>query len=266
VAVSGIGYDEAFFESKAEEVRRSADAIVPHVVDLLHPGSVVDLGCGTGTWLAAFERHGVDDYLGVDGEWIPRARLEIPETRFVAARLDAPFRLDRTFDLAVSLEVAEHLPESAATRFVESLVRLAPCVLFSAAVPHQGGLHHVNEQWQEYWVELFGSHGYRAVDAVRPYAWSDDRLPFWYAQNTLLYGRPEVIAAVPALAAARAATTESMLSLAHPRLLSRVAADPGAHVRRATARELSLADLADAFPYVLARSVRWRARRLARRS
>ncbi len=254
-------YDASFFEAKADEVRRSAERIVALVVEWLAPRSVVDLGCGTGTWLAVFRTHGVEDLLGVDGDWVPRDRLEIPADRFLAARLDEPFRLDRTFDLAVSLEVAEHLPEHAADGFVDALTRLAPVVLFSAAVPHQGGLHHMNEQWQDYWAGRFARHGLEAVDAVRPRVWDAPDLPYWYVQNTLVYARPEAIAAHPALAAARAGTTETMLPLVHPRMLTRVAADPAAHARRPTPRELSLRELGDALPRAIARSARHRLRR-----
>ena len=131
-------YTAEFFANHQKLARRSADAIVPIVMELVGPSSVIDLGCGIGTWLAAFRRHGVDDVLGVDGEWVPLDSLEIPRECFVAARLDRRLRLDRRFDLAVSLEVAEHLPESAAKQLVASAVALAPCVLFSAAIPHQG--------------------------------------------------------------------------------------------------------------------------------
>jgi SAM-dependent methyltransferase len=255
-------YDAAFFEAKADEVRRSAETIVPLVLELVAPGSVVDLGCGTGTWLAVFAKHGVGEILGVDGDWVPRERLDIPPERFVAAQLERPFRLERRFDLAVSLEVAEHLPEHAADGFVESLTRLAPVVLFSAAVPHQGGLHHVNEQWQDYWARRFADRGYDAVDAIRPRMWDAEGIPYWYVQNMLVYATPEAIAARPGLASARAATVEAMLRLVHPRMLTRVAADPAAaHTRRVTARELSLRELADAVPRALARSARHRLRR-----
>ncbi|HTU82550.1 MAG TPA: hypothetical protein VMF61_10495, partial [Candidatus Acidoferrales bacterium] len=95
----------------------------------------------------------------------------------------------RTFDLAISLEVAEHLPESSAASFVATLTTLAPAVLFSAAVPFQGGEHHVNERWQSYWAELFERRGYTCVDCVRPRFWNDASIEFWYRQNTLVYVR-----------------------------------------------------------------------------
>jgi SAM-dependent methyltransferase len=112
--------------------------------------SVVDFGCGSGVWLAAWQRLVVDDVIGVDGEQA-RSSLKISAERFLAADLRKPIRLGRRFDLAQSLEVAEHLPPQSASVFVETLTTHAPLILFSAAVPGQGGEHHVNEQPPEYW-------------------------------------------------------------------------------------------------------------------
>jgi len=258
-------YDRDFFEEHADKVRSSAEVVVPLVMERVAPRSVVDLGCGKGTWLAVFAEHGVEDYLGVDGDWVTPDVLEIPPERFLSARLDRPVRIPGRYDLAVSLEVAEHLPESAAKRFVETLAGLAPCVLFSAAVPRQGGLHHVNEQWQDYWAGLFAQRGYEAVDAIRPRIWSTPGVSWWYKQNTLVFARPELLEAKPLLAQDRAATVPGMLSIVHPRLLDYVGADPAAHVRLPTAREFPLRELASAFPHVVSRSARWRLRRLLRR-
>jgi SAM-dependent methyltransferase len=259
-------YDEQFFGDHVDKARTSAQAIVPIVMELVAPTSVIDLGCGPGAWLATFAELGVGDYRGVDGEWVAPELLQIPPERFIAARLDRPFALDRRFDLAVSLEVAEHLPEASAKDFVGSLSALAPCILFSAAIPHQGGLNHLNEQWPEYWVELFAGRGYAVVDAIRPRVWTPPGIAFWYRQNTFIFARPEVLAARPLLAAARESTNESMLSLVHPSLLTHVAEEPSRHVRRRPPREYSLRELALAAPHVAARSVRWWTGKLLRRS
>lgn len=238
---------------------------MPFVMELVGPASVIDLGCGLGTWLATFARQGVGDYLGVDGDWVPPHLLEIPQEHFVAARLDRPFACDRRFDLAVSLEVAEHLPEPAASRFVETLSRLAPCVLFSAAIPDQRGQHHVNEQWPEYWANLFAGHDYVVIDAIRPRVWSSPGVAWWYQQNTFLYARPEVLAARPSLASERGRTVESMLSVVHPQVLANVAAERDRNIGRRTAQEHSLGDLVYALPPVVARSLRWRLGRVRHR-
>jgi SAM-dependent methyltransferase len=180
-------YDAAFFDDLAAGVAASAAVIVPIVFDLLHPSSVLDVGCGRGTWLRAFVERGVDDIVGVDGPHVPRADLDIPAPAFVAHDLSAPLSLGRSFDLVVSLEVAEHLDVTLADAFVASLAAHGRAVLFSAAIPFQGGAGHVNEAWPSAWAARFAAHGLVPVDVVRPAVWEDDSVAFWYAQNTLLY-------------------------------------------------------------------------------
>jgi SAM-dependent methyltransferase len=178
-------YNAEFFQSLRDGIRRSASVVVPLLIDICRPQSVVDIGCGTGHWLAAFRERGVADVLGVDGPWVPRAQREIPEDLFLEHDLARPFSLDRSFDLALCLEAAEHLPPEAALPLVESLTRIAPIVAFSAAIPHQGGDGHVNEQWPSYWAKLFASCGYDCVDSLRQRLWADDAVEFWYRQNML---------------------------------------------------------------------------------
>lgn len=209
-------YDEQFFHDRSGS-RRSADVVVPQILDLIEPRSVVDVGCGTGTWLAAFLEQGVEDVLGIDGDYVPLDKLEIPQDRFVEANLEQPLELGRRFDLAVSLEVGEHLPETAAAAFVDSLVRLSNLVLFSAAIPDQYGTHHINEQWQDWWADRFEHHGYVAVDALRPRLWRDDRVEWWYIQNTLLYVDPVELERRPRLEELHARTARDQLALVHPR-------------------------------------------------
>lgn len=160
--------------------------VVPLIMDLVAPESVIDVGCGLGTWLAVFEEAGVTDVLGVDGDYVPRSELSISQEKFVAADLTRPFGLSRKFDLVVSLEVAEHLPERAADTFVHTLVSLGDTILFSAAIPGQDGQNHLNEQWPEYWQEKFSAHGYRFYDVVREKIWNNDKVDVWYRQNIFL--------------------------------------------------------------------------------
>lgn len=211
------GYTVRFYDELREGAYRSARVIVPIVLDLVRPRSLVDIGCGAGAWLAVFREHGVDEILGIDGAWVDRGRLEIPPDRFREADLTQALRLDREFDLAVSLEVAEHLPPQCADTFVGSLVSLAPCVLFSAAIPFQGGVHHVNEQWPEYWVERFQRHGYRAVDCIRKRIWGNTDVEYCYAQNTLLFARRDYLDGQPALKEEYECASPSLPALVHPR-------------------------------------------------
>jgi SAM-dependent methyltransferase len=163
----------------------SARVVLPLLFRLSRPASVVDVGCLFGAWAAAAGELGVADVTGVDGTYVDRSKLLLD--RFEAHDLTVQFRLDREFDLALCLEVAHYLPRQRAASFVADLCALSPLVLFSAAIPHQGGLGHVNEQWPAYWAEHFVKRGYTPVDCVRDEIWDDPDVAPWYAQNTLLF-------------------------------------------------------------------------------
>jgi SAM-dependent methyltransferase len=171
----------------SERSEQSARVVMPHVLGLCRARSVIDVGCGLGAWAAECRRLGARDVVAVDGDYVARAELVIAPEAFLAHDLTTPLRMERRFDLALSLEVAHYLPESRAGGFVADLCELAPLVLFSAAIPHQGGRGHVNERWPAWWAERFAQHGYTPVDCVRDEVWEDGRVASWYAQNTLLF-------------------------------------------------------------------------------
>jgi SAM-dependent methyltransferase len=191
-------HDEAFHNMAAPNI------IVPIVLKtmLLPPpinahyqvDSVVDFGCGVGTWLKAFKDNGVKEVLGLDGEWCNTDLLYkyIDKQHFKYVDLEMPITLDKAYDLVVSLEVAEHISEKSADAFVQSLVNAGKVVLFSAAIPGQGGDHHVNEQWPSYWQGKFGKHGYRFHDILRWKIWNHPDVDLWYKQNIFIVAHESV--------------------------------------------------------------------------
>ncbi len=183
----GMWYSGKWYQAGTRATMDSAHVVVPIVVDLVHPASVIDFGCGIGAWLRVFRDNGITDVMGMDGEWVRPKALLIDRDSFFAADLRQPITLARRFDLAISLEVAEHLPSECAGQFVQTLVRAAPAVLFSAAIPFQGGLRHCNEQWPAYWARLFRDCGYLCLDCIRERVWNDRRVEYWYSQNTFLF-------------------------------------------------------------------------------
>lgn len=187
-------YSAEFYEGQQAGSYSSADRVVPFFLSLFPCKSIVDVGCGVGGWLKVFEKHGVNDYLGIDGDYVPRDMLKIPREKFRAQDLSYLKDIGQ-FDVACTLEVAEHLPEESADSFIAALVNAAPVVLFSAAIPRQGGTGHINEQWQSYWHEKFASYGYVAVDCIRPAIYGDERVCWWYRQNVIVYCRPEKVPA-----------------------------------------------------------------------
>jgi SAM-dependent methyltransferase len=210
-------YSASFFQTIAPSGVDSARIVVPRLIELLKPRSVVDVGCGTGSWLRVFKELGVEDVLGIDGAYVPAKARELPERQFLEYDLTQPLHVDRRFDLVMSLEVGEHLPPDVADRFVESLVNLGPVVAFSAAVPKQGGTHHLNEQWPEYWAQQFARHGYNVIDCLRGAIWQDPRVAWYYAQNLLLFASDAAIERSDRLRSEQARSGNGRpLSIIHP--------------------------------------------------
>lgn len=198
----------------------SASTILSILAEMIPPlESAVDVGCGVGTWLSVLRKMGVKHVQGVDGTWVDQNLLVIPKESFQSCDLSLPLTLSRRFDLAISLEVAEHLPRYSAEEFVGSLTSLSDFVLFSAAIPFQGGADHVNEQWPDYWGERFAARGYVGCDVIRARIWNDLQIPFWYRQNVLLYVKKERKVDVTAAWDGFASTT-SPLPVVHPELYS----------------------------------------------
>lgn len=183
-------YDEQFYKWYVEGSLRSALRILAIVFAHYRPRSVVDFGCGVGTWLRAARELGVEKILGMDGAYVEQRMLQIPVEYFLAADLahQCP-PLGRRFDLAMSLEVAEHLPKSRAETFIGDICEAADTVVFSAAIPGQGGTHHVNEQYPSFWIPMFQARGLKTYDFVRPEVWGDRSVEVWYRQNVLVFSR-----------------------------------------------------------------------------
>jgi|SRR5579859_1698773 len=216
-SVSNEHYTKSFYQEMRKGAELSAEVIVPIVLRAIPTHSVVDVGCGDGTWLAAFHKLGVSDILGIDGDYVQGEDLQIDPKYFRSMDLSEPFHLERRFDLAISLEVAEHLPETSATTFIESITRLAPAILFSAAIPRQGGNNHINEQWQDFWVSLFRKHSYLAIDLIRKRVWQNQSVDWWYAQNTVLFAEAKYVMSNPTLKSELEQTKLDQLNVVHPR-------------------------------------------------
>lgn len=192
-----MAYDRKFYELMKEGVcsnLTSAEQIVPYILELFpSTKSVVDFGCGAGVWLSAFSKCGISDFVGIDGDWVDESEILIEKSHLKKRDLGEKICLDRKYDMAISLEVAEHIEEKYADVFLDNLVCSSDLIVFSAAIPNQGGEHHVNEQWQSYWKRKFESRGYIAIDPIRGEFANNPMVMSYYAQNTLIYIRQDAV-------------------------------------------------------------------------
>ena len=182
-------YGNSFYADRDSITRCAAKAILSCLFEKLKIESVCDVGCGVGTWLATGQALGAKTIQGFEGSWVADRPLAIKREWIAFCDLEHELPTDQRYDLVISLEVAEHLSPSRAESFVNELCALGDVVLFSGAVPGQGGIGHVNEHWQSYWAKFFLQHDYRVFDAIRPKVWADQSVPWWYRQNALVYAR-----------------------------------------------------------------------------
>lgn len=180
-------YNKQFFKKQSLGSYSSATVIVPILHNLFKPKTVIDVGCGLGIWLKTFQSYNLDNYIGLDSH-SNLDMLVIDKKHFKHVDLNTmDIKNNATWDIAMSLETAEHLQPSAAKQFVKKLVSLSNVVVFSAAIPYQGGRNHINECWQTKWELLFNSYGYKAYDIIRPQIWDNQDVEWWYAQNIIIY-------------------------------------------------------------------------------
>lgn len=228
-------YSRDFFANHEAGAVSSAREMLPPLLGAIRPRSVIDIGCGTAAWLAVARELGVAEVLGVDGDYVDRQALMIPKDAFRPHDLSRPLRIGRRFDMAICLEVAEHLPPSSACDLVVSLTTLAPFILFSAAIPFQDGTNHVNCQWPDYWAELFRAAGFLATDPLRSRVWHNPRVEFWYAQNSFVYVSQDVLTARPDVEDELGGVVDDPLRLVHPALYLRSTDARSFGIRRSAA-------------------------------
>lgn len=211
-------YNENFYDKQSSDSYSSALVTLQVLFDTIKfpINSIADFGCGVGPWLAAAKQLGVNRIYGTDGNYVPRDRLLIPDDNFFPNDLSKPETIVlpfEKFDLAISLEVAEHLPSSVAKQFIKKLCNSADIILFSAAIPYQGGHGHINENWQKYWAKFFDDYGFSPFDIIRPSIWNNENICWWYKQNTLVYINKKAYRTIlPKLEP----TPTSQLSIIHP--------------------------------------------------
>jgi SAM-dependent methyltransferase len=173
-------YPDQYYNSQ------SAEQVLPVILALYNPDSMLDIGCGNGTWLLAASKLGIQDLFGVDAQESDAGNWPLSKDQFSIKDLTQPFSLGRKFDMAICLEVAEHLPPTAASTLIDSLVKHSDLIVFSAAIPGQEGDRHIHNNEPAYWQQLFRERGFNTQDNIRPQIWDNEKVFWWYRQNIFI--------------------------------------------------------------------------------
>ena len=183
-------YDLEFHKRISSRSVRSAEIVLGRLFSHKTPNSIIDVGGGRGNWAKAALSLGVEAAMVIDAPGAPTDEV-VGKVQFLGHDLLKTLPQLCRRDLAICVEVAEHLPPTRAEGFVAELCQLSDVVLFSAAIPFQGGDGHLNEMWPEYWAALFSAHGRSPWDILRHQIWKDRRVDWWYRQNALVFAPPD---------------------------------------------------------------------------
>jgi cyclopropane fatty-acyl-phospholipid synthase-like methyltransferase len=191
-------YGIEFYNHESKTANESALPLLKAFFNALGstPNSLIDIGCGVGAFLKAAEHLGVKEIQGLDGDYVPQNQLLIAQEKFQSVDLTLDLTLKdfkKKYDVAICLEVAEHIPSQYSEIFVKNLTKCSDLILFSAAIPGQPGTNHINCQWPNYWNHLFKKFNYTMIDNIRRTIWDNEKISYWYAQNVFSVCKHEKI-------------------------------------------------------------------------
>lgn len=188
-------YSKEYFEELIHYEQKTASVFARIILEHVKPKSLIDIGSGVGIYLKAFYDLGINDCIGYDGSAHAVSDALLPG-RIMLHDLRRPLRLKRRYDLCLCIEVAEHLDGRYAPLLINTLVSLSNRICFTAAIPGQGGLHHVNEKPHEYWIDLFGRKGFTLrkglTNQIRR-EMTEAEVVWWIPQNLMIFEKERYV-------------------------------------------------------------------------
>ncbi len=184
-------YKPKFYASVTLRAQTTAEIVTELISSTFTISSFIDIGCGDGLWSRKMLEKCDNKIKGyaIDLPGVRPKELQqvASDIQFIELNLNSnPYIPERQFDLAFCTEVLEHLEEHAALLLLNSIAANCDLLVFSAAVPGQGGTGHINEHPQEYWDSQLQKRGFRPFDVIRP-AIIELEVPSYYKNNLILY-------------------------------------------------------------------------------
>jgi 2-polyprenyl-3-methyl-5-hydroxy-6-metoxy-1,4-benzoquinol methylase len=184
-------YNDTFYDNKNQEevLGKTPELIAEYIVSNFHPASVVDFGCGTGIYLQAFFRRGIE-VQGIDASPSAKKNFKLSKDRIMISDITRLLDLAQKYSCAICFEVAEHIPKGLSENLVLNLCHSSDLIIFSAAPKGQGGIGHINERPADFWINSFERHGFnhlkKETAEFKKYL-NDNQAIFWLKNNILIF-------------------------------------------------------------------------------
>jgi hypothetical protein len=183
-------YNSSYFKSEIFDY--DYPALAETIIKEYQPKQIIDFGCGTGALAKAFACLGVqvqaiDGYSEPDFSTHDNIRFTKLDLNDIDAVHEFLKQFDAKFDLAISIEVAEHLNPAVSSSFIEWMTSVADVIVFSAAVPSQDGDGHINCRSRSDWYQFIKKYDFTIADTLRQHFISNPNLGLWHKFNVVDY-------------------------------------------------------------------------------
>ena len=173
------------YEQIIKEEKPFADRLALFIRDIIRPNIVLDIGCGPGIYVHSMNDLAIQSFgIDIDDRVLGKKNLfkqNILDTYFIA-------------DTCICLEVFEHIDSEYNDDLVEKVSKMfQDTLIFSAAVPGQGGVGHINCQTKEYWSDKFllterCHRNYLMEDLLKHYC-QQGRYMGWFYNNVMIFSK-----------------------------------------------------------------------------
>lgn len=185
-------YSKRYYKRHLVQYREWENAVGRNIVEILHPSSILDLGCGVGSYLEGALFAGCKNLLGIDishdvaKEFFTNEIAGYLQCGNIAEKLNL-----QPFDCVMSFESAEHIDPKGTDQFIKNLTELSQkYIVFTAAPPGQRGTGHINCREKKFWINEIQRNGFIYHKDLVDYfvsVWTDYKAPNYILKNLMVF-------------------------------------------------------------------------------
>ncbi len=186
-------YNDKYYERHFAQYRKWENKIGEYLYEELKPNSVLDLGCGVGSYLEGFLNAGCKNLLGIELSFsdVEKYIVEDIRSHIIEGDVTTSLNLNRKFDCVISFEVGEHIAPYGTEKFIDNLILCSDrYIILTAAPPGQRGTGHINLRSKDFWIESIVSKGFLyREDLVEKYRvkWKEFNVEKYILNNLMVF-------------------------------------------------------------------------------